>query len=144
MAERQKNRQHNGRKTEEQTTQWPKDRRTDNTMAKRQKNRQHNGRKKINKKTNNDLQNIQNQWLSNTIHTKNRGELRCSARVCCSSFTSDTRRLNLVTNRWSVMNEKRTGKCLRQVVHIRGHLSVYDKWNISVVIWVFTTSGTYP
>jgi hypothetical protein len=35
MAKRQKNRQHNGQKTEEQTTQWPKDRRTDNTMAKR-------------------------------------------------------------------------------------------------------------
>jgi hypothetical protein len=45
MAKRQKNRQHNGQKTEEQTTQWPKDRRTDNTMAKRQKNRQHNGQK---------------------------------------------------------------------------------------------------
>ena len=29
------NRQHNGQKTEEQTTQWPKDRWTDNTMAKR-------------------------------------------------------------------------------------------------------------
>jgi hypothetical protein len=42
MTKRQKNRQHNGQKTEEQTTQWPKDRRTDNTMAKR-------------KKTNNDL-----------------------------------------------------------------------------------------
>jgi hypothetical protein len=48
MAKRQKNRQHNGQKTEEQTTQWPKDRRTDNTMAKRQKNRQHNGQKKKN------------------------------------------------------------------------------------------------
>ena len=46
MAKRQKNRQHNGLKTEEQTTQWPKeeeeqttqwpkDRRTDNTLAKR-------------------------------------------------------------------------------------------------------------
>jgi hypothetical protein len=45
MAKRQKNRQHNGQKTEEQTTQWPNDRRTDNTMAKRQKNRQHNGQK---------------------------------------------------------------------------------------------------
>jgi hypothetical protein len=45
MAKRQKNRQHNGQKTEEQTTQWPKDRRTDNTMAKRQKNRQHSGQK---------------------------------------------------------------------------------------------------
>jgi hypothetical protein len=40
-----KNRQHNGQKTEEQTTQWPKDRRTDITMAKRQKNRQYNGQK---------------------------------------------------------------------------------------------------
>ena len=49
-----KNRQHNGQKTEEQTTQWPKeeqttqwpkDRRTDNTVAKRQKNRQHSGQK---------------------------------------------------------------------------------------------------
>jgi hypothetical protein len=58
MAKRQKNRKHNGQKTEEQTTQWPKDRRTDNTMAKRQKNRQHNGQKKKYKTTNNDLQNI--------------------------------------------------------------------------------------
>jgi hypothetical protein len=30
---------------EEQTTQWPKVRRTDNTMTKRQKNRQHNDQK---------------------------------------------------------------------------------------------------
>ena len=45
MAKRQKNRQINGQKTEEQTNQWPKDRRTDNTMAKRQKNRQINGQK---------------------------------------------------------------------------------------------------
>ena len=28
-------RQHNGQKKEEQTTQWPKERRTDNTMTKR-------------------------------------------------------------------------------------------------------------
>ena len=53
-----KNIQHNGQKTEEQKTQWPKDRRTDNTMAKRQKNRQHNGQKKKYKTTNNDLQNV--------------------------------------------------------------------------------------
>jgi hypothetical protein len=31
MAKREKDRQHNGQKTEGQTTQWPKDRRTDNT-----------------------------------------------------------------------------------------------------------------
>jgi hypothetical protein len=41
MAKRQKDRQYNGQKTEGQTTQWPKDRRTDNTMAKRQKDRQY-------------------------------------------------------------------------------------------------------
>jgi hypothetical protein len=45
MTKRQKNRQHNVQKTEEQTTQCPKDRRTDNTMSKRQKNRQHNVQK---------------------------------------------------------------------------------------------------
>ena len=44
-----KDRQHNGQKTEEQTAQWPKDRRTDNTMTNR-------------KRKNNDLENI---------HTKN-------------------------------------------------------------------------
>jgi hypothetical protein len=51
-GKKQKNRQHNGqrKKTEEQTTQWPKekDRRTDNTMTKgkRQKDSQHNGQGK--------------------------------------------------------------------------------------------------
>ena len=40
-----KDRQYNGQKTEGQTIQWPKDRRTDNTMAKRQKDRQYNGQK---------------------------------------------------------------------------------------------------
>jgi hypothetical protein len=58
MAKREKDRQHNGQKREGQTTQWPKERRTDNTMAKREKDRQHNGQKKKDKKTNNDLQNI--------------------------------------------------------------------------------------
>ena len=37
MAKRQKERQHNGQKTEGKTTQWPKDRRTDNAMAKRKR-----------------------------------------------------------------------------------------------------------
>ena len=46
MAKRQKDKQHTGQKTEGQTTQWSKDRRTDNTMVKRQKDRQHNGQKK--------------------------------------------------------------------------------------------------
>ena len=35
---------------------------------------------------------------SNTNPTKNRGELRCSGRVGSSCSTSDTRRVNLVTN----------------------------------------------
>jgi hypothetical protein len=51
MAKRQKNRKHNGQKTEEQKTQWPKDRRTESTMAKRQKNRKHNGQKTEEQKT---------------------------------------------------------------------------------------------
>jgi hypothetical protein len=49
MGKRQKNRQFNRQKTEEQTIQWAKDRRTDNSIGKRKKH----------KKTNNDLQNIQ-------------------------------------------------------------------------------------
>jgi Zn-finger nucleic acid-binding protein len=49
MAKRKRQRNGQKKKTEEQTTQWTKekDRRTDNTMTKRkrQKNRQHNGQK---------------------------------------------------------------------------------------------------
>jgi hypothetical protein len=45
MTKRQKDKQHNDQKTEGQTTQWPKDRRTDNTMTKRQKDRHHNDQK---------------------------------------------------------------------------------------------------
>jgi hypothetical protein len=51
---------------------------------------------------------------------KTGGELRCSGRVGSSCSTGGTRRFNLVTN--PVMNEQRTGKCLRQVEHIRGDL----------------------
>jgi hypothetical protein len=58
-----KNRQHNGQKTEEQTTQWPKDRRTDNTMAKRKRTK---GQTTIHKT------HTQNQRSSNTNPTKNR------------------------------------------------------------------------
>ena len=36
---------------EGQKTQWPKDRRTENTMTKRQKNRKHNGQKTEGQKT---------------------------------------------------------------------------------------------
>jgi hypothetical protein len=51
---------------------------------------------------------------------KTEGELRCSGKVNSSFSTSATRRVILVTN--PVMNKERTGKCLRQVEHFRGHL----------------------
>jgi hypothetical protein len=57
MVKRQKNRTHNGQKTEEQTTQWSKDRRTEHTMVKRQKNRTQWTKEK-GQKDNNDLLNI--------------------------------------------------------------------------------------
>ena len=47
-------------------------------------------------------------------------ELKCSVRVRSSCSTSDTRRVNLVTN--------------PVISHERGKDLVYDKWNISVVI----------
>jgi hypothetical protein len=54
---------------------------------------------------------------------KTGGELRCSGRVSSSFSTSGTCRVNLVTNpATKVVNEERTGKCLRQVGHIRDHL----------------------
>jgi hypothetical protein len=95
------------------------------------KNRQHKGQQKKYKRTNNDQQ--------NTYETKDRvtrtplktgGELRCSGRVSSFYSTSDTRRVNLATNPMIVMNEERTGKCLRQVEHIRGHL--WHRYSIAV------------
>ena len=54
---------------EGQTTQWSKDRRTDNTMVKRQKDRQHNGQKKKDKKTNNYLQNTTQKTIDRSTRT---------------------------------------------------------------------------
>jgi len=48
------------------------------------------------------------------------GELRCSRRVSSSCSTNDTHCVNLVTN--------------PVISHERGTGSVYDKWNISMVI----------
>ena len=85
-----KNRQHNGQKTEEQTTQWPKDRRTDNAMVKRQKNRQHNGQKTEEQTTQWSKEKVQKNEQRSTKHThktkdwaqlKTGGELKCSGRV---------------------------------------------------------------
>jgi hypothetical protein len=69
MAKRQKNRQHNGQKTEEQSTQWPKDRRTVNTMAKRQKNSQHNGQKTEEQSTQWPKEKVQKDEQRSTKHT---------------------------------------------------------------------------
>jgi hypothetical protein len=69
MVKRQKNRQHNGQKTEEQTTQWPKDRRTDNAMVKRQKNRQHNGQKTEEQTTQWSKEKVQKNEQRSTKHT---------------------------------------------------------------------------
>ena len=54
---------------EEQTTQWLKDRRTDNTMAKRQKNRQHNGQKTEEQTTQWLIENRQKKQQRSTKHT---------------------------------------------------------------------------
>ena len=53
------------------------------------------------------------------IPLKTEDELRCSGKVSISCSTSGTRRVSLVT---SPVNEERTGKCLRQLEHILGHL----------------------
>jgi len=84
-------------------------RRTDNTMAKR-------------KRTNNDLQNIHIKDRVTRNPLKTGGKLRWPGRVGSSCSTSGTHRVNLVTKPViSHEYKKRPG-------------SVYDKWNISVVI----------
>ena len=55
-------------------------------------------------------------------------ELKCSGRVSSSCSTSTIHRVNLVTN--PVMNEERTGKCLRQVEHIHGDL--WHRYSVAV------------
>ena len=70
------------------------------------------------KKTNNDPQNITHKTKDRGTRTplKSESELRCFGRESSSCSTSCTCRATLGTN------EERTGKCLRQVEHIRGHL----------------------
>jgi hypothetical protein len=74
MAKRQKNRQHNGQKTEEQTTQWPKE------------------------KVQKDKQRSKTKDRVTRIPLKTGGELKCSGRVSSSCSTSGTRPVNLITN----------------------------------------------
>jgi len=87
---------------EEQTTQWPKE--------KVQKDKQRSTKHIHVYKTKDRV---------TRTPLKTGGELRCSGRVSSSCFTSDTRRVNLVTN--------------AVISHERGK----DRE-------VFTTSGTYP
>ena len=72
--------------------------------------------------TNNDLQNIHNKIRVTRTPLKTGGELRRSGRVRSFCSTSDTRRVNLVTNPVISHELGKTGKCLRQVEHNRGHL----------------------
>jgi hypothetical protein len=60
----------------------------------------HNDQKKNDKRTNNDLQNITHKIKDRVTRTplKISGKLKCSGRVGSSCSTSDTRRVNLVTN----------------------------------------------
>ena len=92
-----KNRQHNGQKEKEQTTQWPKRKRTDNTMAKKKKNRQHNGQKEKGQKDKQRSTKHIHKTKDRVTRTplKTRDELRCSGRVSSSCPTSGTRRVDL-------------------------------------------------
>ena len=85
-------------------------RRTDNTMAKRKRTKGQTTINKVYKKTKDRV---------TRTPLKTGGELKCSGRVSCSCSTSDTRRVNLVTN--------------PVISHERGK----DRE-------VLTTSGTYP
>ena len=61
--------------------------------------RQHNGQKKRTKGQTMIYKTLHRNLNSSNANThKNRGELRCSGRVGSTCSTSDTRRVNLVTN----------------------------------------------
>ena len=77
---------------EEQTTQWSKDK----VQKDKQRSTKHTYKTK--------------DPVTRTP-LKTGGELRCSGRVSSSSSTSDTCRVNLVTN--PVISQERTGKCLQ-------------------------------
>jgi len=74
------------------------------------------------KRTNNDLQNTTQKTEYREIWTPLRtgDEHRCSGRISSSYSTSGTHRISLVTD--PVISHDWTGKCLRQMVHIRGNL----------------------
>ena len=96
---------------DEQTTQWPKEK----VQKDKQRYTKHTHKTK--------------DWVTRTP-LKTVGELRCSGRVSSSYSTSDTRRVNLVTNPVVSQEWGKDGKCLRQVEHIRGHL--WHRYSIAV------------
>ena len=96
--------------------------RTGNTVTKI-KDRQYSDQNKRDKRTNIDQQNNTQkikEWATWTL-LKIRGEIRCSGRVSSSCSTSDIRR---------VTRYKPSDKSWMR----KGPKSVYDKWNISVII----------
>ena len=88
---------------EEQTTQWPK--------GKEQKDKQRS--EKHTYKTKDRV---------TRTPLKTRGELRCSGRVSSSCSTSDTRRVNLITNPVISREWGKDREVLTTMEHIRGHL----------------------
>ena len=79
MAKRQKDRHHNGQKTEGQTTQWPKEK--GQTDKQQYRNHTHKTKGQVTR-----------------TPLKTGDELRCSGRVGSSCSSSGTRRVKLVTN----------------------------------------------
>ena len=88
---------------DEQTTQWPNEK----VQKDKQRSTKHTHKTK---------------YRVTRTPLKTGGKLRCFGRVSSSCSTSGTRRVNLVTNPLISHYEERSGKCLRQVEHIRGHL----------------------
>ena len=111
---------------EEQTTQWPKDTTRVIRIRISKKNRQHNDQKKIYKKTNNDQQNtykIKDRVTRTPLKTG--GELRCSGRVGGSCSTSETRRVNLVTNPVISHERGKDREVFTKIYHLNREKNIY-------------------
>jgi hypothetical protein len=90
-------------------------------ICKSKKGRQHNGQKKKYKQRSSKHTHKTKDRVTRTP-LKTRDEIRCSGKVSSSCSTSDTRRVNLVTDPVISYERGKIGKCLRQVEHIRGQL----------------------
>ena len=96
---------------EEQTTKWPKEK----GQKVKQRSTKHTHRTK---------------YQVTRIPLKTGSELMCPRKVSSSCSTSCTRRVNLVTNPVISSEWVITGKCLRQVEHLHGHL--WHRYSITV------------